>query len=92
VKKAPPRERGQDDGKQKFSTAEATPSFAAPQPALALPRRSRWRRTAKGQRRYDAAIRERLDLDQMTEVAEQSAAIRADFEAKLRGAGLWRTP
>jgi hypothetical protein len=35
------------------------------------------------------AIRAELDLDLMAEVAEQSAAIRADFEARLRAARLW---
>jgi hypothetical protein len=37
----------------------------------------------------DSAIRERLDLDLMAEVAERSARIRADSDASLRGAGLW---
>jgi hypothetical protein len=37
----------------------------------------------------DAAIRERLDLDQLEATKRQSATIRADFEASLREAGLW---
>jgi hypothetical protein len=35
----------------------------------------------------ETAIRERLDLDLLREVAERSAAIRADYESRLRG--LW---
>jgi hypothetical protein len=35
------------------------------------------------------ALSEQLDLDLMAEVAKQSAAIRADFEARLKAAGLW---
>jgi hypothetical protein len=37
----------------------------------------------------DSAIRHRLDLDQLAETKQRSVAIRADVEAKLRGAGLW---
>jgi hypothetical protein len=37
----------------------------------------------------ERAIRDRLDSDQFDAVAARSAAIRADFEAKLRAAGLW---
>jgi hypothetical protein len=37
----------------------------------------------------DTAIRERLDLDQMARVAEQSATIRADFEVRVKSARLW---
>lgn len=40
----------------------------------------------------DDAIRERLDLDLLAATKKRSAAIRADFEAKLRAAGLWGTP
>ena len=40
----------------------------------------------------DDAIRERLDLELMGEVAERSAQIRAEFEAKLRATDLWRAP
>jgi hypothetical protein len=36
----------------------------------------------------DDALRENLDLDRMSEVAERSAQIRADYEALLRAAGL----
>jgi hypothetical protein len=38
------------------------------------------------------AIRERLDLELMAEVAARSAKIRADYETKLRDAGLWGAP
>jgi hypothetical protein len=38
------------------------------------------------------AIRERFDLDQLAETRQRSAAIRADFEARLRSAGLWGEP
>jgi hypothetical protein len=37
----------------------------------------------------DDAIRDRLDLGLMAEVAERSVTIRGGFEAKLRAAGLW---
>jgi hypothetical protein len=37
----------------------------------------------------DTAIRERLDPLMLDLVRQRSAAIRDDFEAKLRGAGLW---
>jgi hypothetical protein len=37
----------------------------------------------------DAAIRERLDLDQLEVTRQRSAAIRAGYEAALRDAGLW---
>jgi hypothetical protein len=40
----------------------------------------------------DEAIRERLDLDLIAAVAERSAQIRAEFEAKVRTAGLWGAP
>jgi hypothetical protein len=40
----------------------------------------------------DDAILERLDLDLIKETARQSAAIRADYEARLRSAGLWGRP
>ena len=40
----------------------------------------------------DAAIRERLDLDLIAGTKQRSAAIRADYEAKLRAAGLWGAP
>jgi hypothetical protein len=40
----------------------------------------------------DDAIRERLDLDLMAEVAERSTAIRAGYEAALRDAGLRAAP
>jgi hypothetical protein len=40
----------------------------------------------------DEALRERLDLDLIAEVAERSARIRADFETRLRAAGLWNAP
>lgn len=36
------------------------------------------------------AIESNLDLDVMAEVAERSAAIRADFEDRMRSAGLWQ--
>jgi hypothetical protein len=37
----------------------------------------------------DAAIRERLDLELVDGTRRRSAAIRADFEARLRDAGMW---
>jgi hypothetical protein len=40
----------------------------------------------------ETAIRERLDLDLMAEVAVRSAQIRAKFETAMRNAGLWDTP
>jgi hypothetical protein len=40
----------------------------------------------------ETAIRERLDLDLMAEVAVRSAQIRAKFETAMRNAGLWGTP
>jgi hypothetical protein len=40
----------------------------------------------------DTAIRGRLDLDQLAATQRQSARIRTDFEARLRGAGLWDKP
>jgi hypothetical protein len=40
----------------------------------------------------DAAIRERLDLDLIAETERRSAEIRAEFELKLRNAGLWGAP
>jgi hypothetical protein len=40
----------------------------------------------------DAAIRERLDLELVDETRRRSAEIRADFESKLRAAGLWDAP
>jgi hypothetical protein len=40
----------------------------------------------------EAAIRERLDLDVMAEVATRSADIRDSVEHKLRAAGLWSGP
>jgi hypothetical protein len=40
----------------------------------------------------DAAIRQRLDLDQLAATKRQSAQIRTDFETKLRAAGLLGAP
>jgi hypothetical protein len=40
----------------------------------------------------ETAIREQLDLNLMAKVAKQSAALRADFEARLRAADLWGAP
>ena len=37
----------------------------------------------------DTAIRDRLDLDHVEAIRQRSADIRADFEARLRAAGLW---
>jgi hypothetical protein len=36
-----------------------------------------------------AAIRERLDLNLIAETEQRTLEIRADFEARLRAAGLW---
>lgn len=40
----------------------------------------------------DAAIREWLNLDLIAETKRRSALIRAEYEAALRGAGLWGEP
>jgi len=40
----------------------------------------------------ETGIRDRLDLDLLAETETRSASIRADFEAKLRAAGLWAAP
>jgi hypothetical protein len=40
----------------------------------------------------DDAIRAELDLDLMAEVERRSAAIRAEYERKLRTAGMWGAP
>ena len=37
----------------------------------------------------EAAIRERLDLEQVAEAGQLSKQVRVDAEARLRAAGLW---